>query len=257
MIEVDLMGLDSLEKIIEALLDFVEENPISEGNWLLGRGWDQNLWGGDFPTKEDLDPYFPTTPVYLTRVDGHASWCNSAVLKIVPPLPEEDPAGGLIIRDENGEATGVFVDNAMVLIYAYVPPYDDATLMDALTLAIHECNKFGLTGVHDAGVSKNDIDFFKRAVDQGRFNIRNYVFIACEGDALFCPEASPITIGYGDKVTVRSVKMALDGALGSWGAAMIEPYSGTSLPRSNFFEIIINQLVPSSTKTNQRLQDCS
>jgi len=94
---------------MRVLVEFVEANPLPPGGWLLGRGWDQNLWGGDFPTKEDLDAHFPTTPVYLDRVDGHASWCNSEVLRIVPALPEEDPAGGLIVRDESGEPTGIFV----------------------------------------------------------------------------------------------------------------------------------------------------
>lgn len=121
--------------MINRLQEYVAENPLEEGEWLLGRGWDQNLWGGDFPTKEDLDPYFPDIPVYLRRVDGHACWVNSETLRIslfpfpfhpfplrssllsltlahlpqVPPLPEEDPEGGIIIRDEKGEPTGVFI----------------------------------------------------------------------------------------------------------------------------------------------------
>ena len=104
------------------MVKFVEENPLEEGEWLLGRGWDQNNWGSEFPTKEDLDSSFPNIPVYLKRVDGHAAWVNSETLRRVPPLPQEDPEGGQIIRDEKGEPTGIFIDNAMWLIEDYIPP---------------------------------------------------------------------------------------------------------------------------------------
>jgi len=225
MIQVDLFGSTSVDDAVHKLLKFVEENPLEEGEWLLGRGWDQTNWGDKFPTKEDLDPYFPNTAIYLKRVDGHAAWVNSEALRQSDPLPNEDPEGGEIIRDEQGNPTGILIDNAMWLVEEFIPPISLQKKRTALSMAIYECNKNGLTGVHDAGVKKSDIDFFKREIDRGTFNLRNYVFLACENGVYFCPEVSPILLGYGDKLTVRSVKLYLDGALGSWGAAMIEPYS--------------------------------
>ena len=93
------MSVDAVNR----MLAFVDEHPLQEGQWLLGRGWDQNVWGTGFPTKEDLDPHFPSNPVWMSRVDGHAAWANSATLRAVPPLPEEDPDGGEIVRDEDGD----------------------------------------------------------------------------------------------------------------------------------------------------------
>jgi len=247
LIQVDLFGSQSLDEVIRRLEEFVIEHPVPEGGWILGRGWDQNLWGngGAFPVKEDLDSAFPDTPVYLTRVDGHASWCNSEVLRIVPPLPSEDPEGGIIVRDENGEPTGIFIDNAMNLVGNFVPPYDDETLLEALQLAILECNRLGITSVHDAGTVANEINLFKRAIDEGKFNIRAYSFLACNNNNYFCPELQPIFIDYGNKLTVRSVKLLLDGALGSWGAAMLEPYTDNPgstglllLTETDFFDAV-------------------
>ena len=87
----------------------------------------------------------------------------------------------------------------MALISAHVPPYDDKTLMHALELAIHECNRLGLTGVHDAGVPRSELELYMRAIDQDTFNLRNYAFVMCTNGEHFCPEVSPIIIGYGDK----------------------------------------------------------
>jgi len=146
---------------------FVEENPVPEGGWLLGRGWDHTNWGQEFPTKEDLDSAFPDVPVYLRRVDGHACWVNSEALRIsihnsflkngrsdhpslcffvffffvssssfpsfsllfqVPPLPEEDPEGGLIVRDQDGDPTGIFIGLNLETL-----PWSDLFLMEMLT----------------------------------------------------------------------------------------------------------------------------
>ncbi len=226
-LKADLVGAGSKAEIVERLQAFARDLP--EGAWLLGRGWDQNDWPEKtFPTREVLDEAFPNRPVWLVRIDGHAGWANSAA--IVAAQPEglagaPDPEGGAIIRDGVGAATGIFVDAAMGLIGRAAPEPSAEELERSLRLALDETRRYGLTGVHDAGVGLETIRLYKQAIDEGWFPLRVYAMIGGQGETFrhFC-EAGPL-LDYENRLAVRSVKYYMDGALGSRGAALLKDYS--------------------------------
>ena len=237
---VELYDLPSLQDTVNVMVRFADAQGLDQSptttDWLLGRGWDQTLWGGaetPFPTKEDLDTLFPHLPVWVWRVDGHAGWANSAALALVAPLPEE-VEGGEIVRDDDGDPTGILIDNAMWIIEqsGLVDPSQDDLLL-ATTVAIQECNRLGLTGVHDAGVFFNYLDIYQDVIREtpDRFSLRNYAFIECDDPVSYCGDDRPKLFdagaehGLGPLLTVRSAKVFVDGALGSWGAALLEPYT--------------------------------
>src|SRR5690606_32768622 len=150
----DLVGTGSKDEIVARLRAFARELP--EGDWLIGRGWDQNDWQDKtFPGAADLDAAFPDRPVWLDRIDGHAGWANSAAMRAVGRDLSGDwqPDGGRIVRDAAGAATGIFVDGAMGLVSGAIPPLDAGDIEHALELAMQDAVSHGLTGVHDAGVS--------------------------------------------------------------------------------------------------------
>ncbi len=227
MLQVDLVGTASKAEILERAQAFAATLP--EGAWLTGRGWDQNDWPEKtFPTRADLDAAFPTRPVWLRRIDGHAAWANTAALRAVGLEKRDamdDPEGGKIVRDEAGDPTGVFVDAAMDIVGAVVPPQSPAALAQALQLAIGEAKRYGLTGIHDAGVGLEEVAGYRQAIDAGQFDLRVYALIGGRGETFdhFC-ENGPL-LDYGGKLTVRAVKFYIDGALGSRGAALLEDYS--------------------------------
>lgn len=227
MITVDLVGTESKDEVVDRLTAFAADLPPE--TWLTGRGWDQNDWPEkEFPSRDDLDEAFPERPVWLRRIDGHAAWANSAAIRevgdeILNSL--SDPEGGKIIRDERGRPTGVFVDAAMSIIGSKQPSTTDTELDRALQLAIGETAKYGLTGVHEAGINVATIERYQQAIDANQYNIRLYGMIGGRGSTFnyFC-ENGPI-LDYGGKLTVRSVKFYMDGALGSRGAALLADYS--------------------------------
>ncbi|NNF03492.1 MAG: amidohydrolase [Rhodothermales bacterium] len=227
--DVDLRGTESVDAAVERIRMYRRANPGQE--WITGRGWNQELWPQpEFPTRADLDEAFPDVPIWLERVDGHAGWANTAALEAAgyeTIAIADDTEGGTILRDQRGEPTGIFVDEAMSWIQDALPVRDDAWYDRALTLALRKTASVGLTGVHDAGdkVNLETLDRYRRFIDQGRFPLRVYAMIGWEySDAVerYCNDH---LIDYGDRLTVRSVKMYVDGALGSRGAALIEPYS--------------------------------
>lgn len=227
MIAVDLVGAESKDEVVDRLTAFAANLPADA--WLTGRGWDQNDWPEKkFPSRDDLDEAFPERPVWLRRIDGHAAWANSAAIREVGDEilnNMSDPEGGKIIRDERGRPTGVFIDAAMSIIGAKQPTTTDAELDRALQLAIQETARYGLTSVHEAGINVATVGRYQRAIDANEFNIRLYAMIGGRGSTFnyFC-ENGPI-LDYGDKLTVRSVKFYMDGALGSRGAALLADYS--------------------------------
>lgn len=153
LMQADLVGARSMAEVLERLTAFAANLP--DGAWLLGRGWDQNLWPGKaFPTAADLDAAFPTRPVWLERVDGHAGWANSVAMRRVSRdlMGDWQPDGGRIVR-ASGKPTGVFVDAAAALVDAVVPKPDDALRAEALRRALAAAASVGLTGVHDMGTS--------------------------------------------------------------------------------------------------------
>lgn len=225
LLQVDLVGTTSKADVIQRLKEFEEQLP--EGAWLTGRGWDQNDWPTRaFPTRADLDEAFPDRAVWLRRIDGHAAWANTAALEaagIEQIRNAEDPQGGEILRDADGEPTGVFVDAAMAFVGRNVPAPSAEERTEALRRALEETTRFGLTGVHDAGIGLDDIQLYRRAIKEGWFDIRLYGMIGGLGETFrhVCENG----LIFDDRLTVRSVKFYIDGALGSRGAALIEPYS--------------------------------
>ena len=220
----------SADEVVSVLVRHVAKHPLSAGSWLQGFGWDQERFPGKrFPTRESLDAAFPTTPVWLTRIDGHAAWCNTAAIRRAPPLPRADPAGGRIVRDPaTGEPTGVFTDAALPLIADSIPPPSKAESVEALNLALPALSRHGLTAIHDPGIGLDEVALLKESIDNGTFPIRSHsMLLAADtvGLGKAAPPDTPQIERYGGRLTVRAVKYFLDGALGSRGAAMLQPYS--------------------------------
>ena len=197
-------------------------------HWLLGAGWNQAKWNlGRFPTAADLDAAVSDRPVALGRVDGHALWLNSAALReasITKQTP--DPPGGRIERAADGTPSGVLVDKAMALAERAIPSPTLDQRRAALTAALAHLKSVGITGVGDAGVDADDVELYRSFADSAALPVRVYAMIADTGGDFDKLSASGPLIGYGDdRLTVRAVKLFADGALGSRGAALLEPYT--------------------------------
>jgi hypothetical protein len=195
------------------------------GDWIVGRGWDQTGWeAGAFPTRAMLDRAFPDTPVFLTRVDGHAAWVNGEALRragITRQTP--DPAGGRILRDASGEPTGILVDNAMDAVEAKLPPLTDEQIQARLQAALRRCAQVGLTQVHDAGMDLRTFTLLQQWDLAGVLPLRIYAMAdgrGPDGDAFL--ERGTFK---GRMLEMKGVKFWMDGALGSRGAALHRPYS--------------------------------
>ena len=218
-------GTTSAEQIAGMVSEAAAKRPASE--WIFGRGWDQNDWAlKRFPTRALLDSVAPQHPVWLRRVDGHAGWANSRALALAGVTRDtRDPDGGRIERDSNGEPTGVFVDNAMSLVNTAIPPLTPEQLSSDIASGLRECARFGLTGVHDAGIDADGLEAYRRLEASNGLAIRVAAMLSAgavlhEG-ALGAPRAA----GPNGLFRVFAVKAYADGALGSRGAALLEPYS--------------------------------
>ncbi|MCB1613676.1 MAG: amidohydrolase [Xanthomonadales bacterium] len=225
LLQADLVGTRSKEAVIDRLKD--KSAGLNEGDWLLGRGWDQNDWAGQaFPAAADLDAAFPDRPVWLKRVDGHAGWANSAALRAAGiDARTADPEGGRLLRDEQGQPSGVLVDAAMDLIETHIPKPDIALRRRALRLALATASKAGLTGVHDAGVSRENLALYRELADDQALPLRVYAMADGDSDALrqLCREG--LYAHPSGRLSMRAVKLYADGALGSRGAALLADYS--------------------------------
>ncbi len=225
-IDADVTGAASLDSTLHIVETYAKTNP--ERKWIRGRGWNHTRWEiNRFPTAEELDGAVDDRPVWLRRVDGHAGWANTKAMEIAGISSDtKDPEGGKIIRDEQGNPTGVFVDAAMDLISSNIPDRSEQQKKLALDNALHKMSSNGLTGVHDAGVGVNTWERYKRFADRGKMITRIYAMIAGAGNTFDrLSEGGPIDSYADDRLALRSVKLYEDGALGSRGAAMIEPYS--------------------------------
>ena len=223
-------------KSVEDIQRLVAERAkiLPPGSWLRGRGWDQNKWPKkEFPEHHMLDVVAKDIPVYLRRVDGHAVWVNGVVLAAAGVTKgTRDPEGGKIIRDRNGIPTGVFIDNAIDLVESVVPPPSELERTEAMTRAVQGCLKVGLTEVHDMGVDLSGIGIYKKLIGEGKFPFRVYVAIDGIGETWsHYMSTGPETVGHDGRLIVRALKLYADGALGSRGAALIEPYSDDPLNR--------------------------
>ncbi len=221
---VDLVGVSSEEAAAQRVRARV--SAVSEGQWIRGRGWDQNDWPSKrFPARSVLDRAAPRNPVYLARVDGHAAWVNGEALKAAGiTRSTQDPPGGKILRGENGEPTGILIDAAMELAQRVMPQPSDDEMRQALRLATSELSSLGVTGMHDMGVDLRTIELYKDLIDKDEFPLRVYALVDGPGETWDSIRSSGPILDYGDRLTVRGIKLYADGALGSRGAAMIEPY---------------------------------
>jgi len=216
----DLTGTLSFEEVIERIQKHDEEFP---SEWIEGRGWDQNDWNlKEFPTKELLDIVFPDKPVFLTRIDGHAALVNSSALKQAGITGQTKIFGGEI-QLKNGEPTGILIDNAIEIVSKIIPAPSLDLQRKALQAAERNCFAVGLTSVQDAGLGKDTIDLIDKMQQEGSLNMRIYAMITpTEAGLNSYLKKGVYSTGY---LTVRSVKLYVDGALGSRGAKMLEPYS--------------------------------
>ena len=197
----------------------------SQGEWLLGRGWDQNDWSSkEFPTRALLDAKFPGRPVYLSRVDGHAAWVNGEALKRAGITAQtKDPAGGRILREASGEPTGVLIDNALDLVSVKIPAATPEQLQQRLDAAIARCVSVGLTGIHDAGMEWAAFMQLQQLDATSALKIRIYAM--ADGQGADAPDYLKAGLFEGKKLRMRAVKFVADGALGSRGAALHAPYA--------------------------------
>jgi predicted amidohydrolase YtcJ len=229
---VNVAGSTSYAEVIDRVKAWAKN--VKPREWILGRGWDQNRWQSkDFPTHDALSRAFPNNPVVITRVDGHALLANAKAMEIARvSAGTADPEGGRIIRLASGSPSGVFIDNAQELIGRAIPPSTPEDIRKAILAAIAECNRWGLTGVHDPGEDAETIGIYEQLAKEGKYNLRNYVMLSDPGEP-----GSPATLSnpylvrgpqsalYDGHLWVRAIKLYADGALGSRGAALLAPYA--------------------------------
>ena len=223
---VNLVGTKSYDEVIARVVE--RAKTARPGEWIRGRGWDQNDWADTrFPTHAALSRAVPNNPVYLTRVDGHAALVNAKALELAQvTAATADPAGGRLIRDSANNPTGVLVDNAQAVVGRVIPAASPAELREQTLAAIAEANRWGLTGIHDAGVDAPGIDVYEALAKDGRYNLRNYVMVRASDSVLDAyMRRGPQKGLYGGRLWIRAIKLVADGALGSRGAALLEPYS--------------------------------
>jgi predicted amidohydrolase YtcJ len=214
---VDLSGIASLDAAVEKVARFVPAGP----GWLLGRGWNRHLWN-ELPTRRPLDRIAPHTPVLLESQDIHSAWLNSEALRLCGiDRHTPDPPGGHIVRDSDGEPTGLLLEAARVLALGHVPRPDEAEVLESLLDAQAEAHRFGLTAVHS--VEPTGLADFERlrARNQLRLRVLQHVML----EQLEAAMSVGLRSGFGgDWLKIGGVKMFLDGALGSCTALMREPY---------------------------------
>jgi predicted amidohydrolase YtcJ len=222
----NLEGTTSLEGFLARVKARLDQTPA--GQWVTGRGWIETFWKPPvFPTRQDLDRIAPNHPVVLTRADGHASIANSAALRLAGiTRTTPAPAGGAINKDAEGEPTGMLIDRAQGLVSRLVPPPTDEQQDQALLKGVEREVGLGWTQVHHAGGSWEEVDRLRRLYQAGKIKLRVYYAIrgpGADADRLIAQGAGPAE--FDNRLTVRTIKVSIDGALGSRGAALLAPYS--------------------------------
>ncbi|HUS08017.1 MAG TPA: amidohydrolase family protein [Bryobacteraceae bacterium] len=194
------------------------------GEWIRGRAWDQTNWGGSFPDASSLTQAAPNHPVFLTRVDGHAGWANRKALEIAGIHKDTpDPPGGRILRDEAGNATGILIDRAQALVTSKIPARTPEQVKRMLRRAAQECSRLGMTTVHDAGIGAAELNAYRELLAAQELPVRIYAMIGGTGD--LWQEYQKRGPEIGEHLTVRTIKLMADGAMGSRGAAFWQPYA--------------------------------
>ncbi|HEX7174384.1 MAG TPA: amidohydrolase, partial [Pyrinomonadaceae bacterium] len=208
------------------------------GEWILGRGWDHTLWGGEWPTKKDLDEVAPANPVFLTRVDGHVSWANSVALREAKLTREtRAPEGGEILHDSAGEPTGIVKETAQGLVGRVIPAPTDEQNMEALERALAEARRYGITSIQDNSGYRTT-RLYRELLKRGRLTVRVSEWQDFSDTvAELKRQRAEFAAFKDDPLVLRlgALKGVMDGTLGSRTAAMITPYSddpsNSGLPR--------------------------
>lgn len=238
-LNLDLMGIKSYDEMVEMVAEAVKK--AEPGEWILGRGWHQSKWDvtpekmvDGFQTHDKLSAVSPENPVYLRHASGHAGFANAKAMEIagVNQMSVEsltkDLEGGKVIRDENGNPTGIFSERAQGLITKYIKVQDVDKKMDkALELAIKACQRNGITSFHDAGIGQATIDRYIRFKKEGKLGVRLYAMVSGPDRELTKKwlERGPMIDTTNHFLTIRSIKLNCDGALGNRGAWLLEEYS--------------------------------
>ncbi len=224
--EIDLRGVSSLEEVTRRVKARIEATPGD--SWITGRNWDQSLWpGGAFPTAAVLNAAAPNRPVWLRRVDGHAGWANAEAMRRAKVTKDtKAPPDGQIIRDKDRNPTGVFIDGAMGLVGRAVPGVTRLDVRRRLLAAQDLALRAGLTGVHDAGISRRTAEVYRDLDREGRLKIRIYAMASPPSGSQVAfvsqrPQAGP----EGARFEMRAIKLFIDGAMGSRGGLLFAPYS--------------------------------
>ncbi|HTF22069.1 MAG TPA: amidohydrolase [Chryseolinea sp.] len=240
-LELDFMQAKSFDEIVSMVKDAAEK--ARPGEWITGRGWHQDKWDvrpdrliKGFPVHDALSAASPSNPVFLRHASGHAGFANAKAMEVAgvnllsrEKLQKEAGEGGEVIRDEKGNPTGLFNERAMSLIAEHIPANTAERNAEALRLAMQACLRNGITSFHDAGASRETIDLYHQFKDEGKLAVGLYVMVTGgDRDLVYewfkkGPEID--TTGW---LTVRSVKLHCDGALGSRGAWLLQPYSDRS-----------------------------
>lgn len=213
-LECDLFGTTSPADVLDRLVSWAKEHPKG---WVVGRGWDQNDWPEQqYPAAAMLDSLFPERPVYLVRVDGHAAWVNGAVKKTFGITAGMNVPGGEVLTDG-----GILLDGALDLVEVPDPAPDD--LLEALKKAESFCYSLGLTGIADCGLSPAELRFLRTSYAEGALSIPLYAMASDDDSCLvYLKKHAPLAEG---NFTLRAMKAYADGALGSRGALLLEPYT--------------------------------
>ena len=222
----NLEGTNTLEDFLARVKARVDQ--ARPGQWVTGRGWIETFWKPPvFPTRQDLDRIAPNNPVYLTRADGHASIANSAALRLAGIIrTTAAPDGGAINKDPQGEPTGMLIDRAQGLVSRLVPAASDAELDEQILRGAQREVELGWTQIHEAGSGWATVERMRRLYRDGRLKLRVYQSIRGPGRDVDTLIARGAAIGeFGGRLTIRTIKVTIDGALGSRGAALLAPYS--------------------------------
>ena len=221
--QLDLRGSTSIAQIQQQLAVFAKD----KDGWIIGRGWNQELWPDkQFPTAADLDKIVKDIPVVLSRVDSHAIWVNSKAMELSKlTTATQAPAGGEIIRTPAGKLSGIFIDKAESLITAHIPAPSDKDVSNALTQAGQHLVSLGITSTHDAGIDKQTWQIYKQRAEQGTLPLRIVAMLSATDPALESMLRAGRYKDLNDFMSIRSVKIYADGALGSRGAALLDDYA--------------------------------
>lgn len=248
---VDLTACKSFSEVVDACIKFYARNPQP---FIVGRGWDQNKWESqDYPDNTELNQAFPDIPVLLKRVDGHAAIANDAALKLGRFTVETAIYGGDLLKKDN-KLTGVLIDNAADSLQSFFPKPNRSQIAAALLKAQEICFDYGITGVHDAGLEPEVIDVIDSLHKQGVLKMRIAAMVSIsDKNIAWLKEKGGIKTNW---LNVNSFKMYADGALGSRGALLLEPYSdapgnyGLMLTDANQMENWVKEIANSPFQLN-------